>query len=151
MSTSQPTRTAQAWSTAHVSEPGANAPAPPRPRPTEVLSLAPEDSAAISFARERARVLERLDHSASVRRLLRALYVGLSLWFTVILLDLYVTQVTGEGDLVVFCWSRILGSLVMEPARGMAASIQVGQNRPRIVSVREVAPTMWFALREVGL
>src|SRR5689334_763066 len=88
MSTSQRTRTSHNGLPRHDRVPGASELPPARPHATEVVSLGAEDGAAISFARERARALERLDHSASVRRLKRALNVGLSLWFTIILLDL---------------------------------------------------------------
>jgi eukaryotic-like serine/threonine-protein kinase len=79
---------------------------------TEILPLTGEaDGAAVSFARERERAMARLDHSASVRRLRRALSIGLVLWLSVLGLDLFVTQFVGEGDLSTFVWCRAVGAL----------------------------------------
>src|ERR1041384_5670133 len=66
---------------------------------TELLPLGESDAAVISFARERDRVLQRSEHSAAVRRLRRALSIGIWIWLGTIVLDLWVTQVTGEGNL----------------------------------------------------
>jgi hypothetical protein len=57
------------------------------------------DSAAVSFAREREHALTRSEHSSAVRRLRRALSVGVSVWAGSTVLDLYVTQFAHEGDL----------------------------------------------------
>ncbi|HTV18195.1 MAG TPA: serine/threonine-protein kinase [Polyangiaceae bacterium] len=80
---------------------------------TELLPLAPGDAPAVSFTRERDRVLERLDHAASVRRLRRSLSIGICLWLSVLSLDLYVTEVAGEGDLWTFISCRAIGALVL--------------------------------------
>jgi hypothetical protein len=79
---------------------------------TEILPVAEVDGAAISFARARELALARLDHSASVRRLRRALTMGLFLWSFSILLDLFVTRVAHEGDATVFAYCRALVLLV---------------------------------------
>jgi hypothetical protein len=71
------------------------------------------DSAAISFARERERAVARLDHSAAVSRLQRALLIGLPIWLVTAWLDLFITQVAEEGSLQLFAWSRAIGALVV--------------------------------------
>jgi hypothetical protein len=78
---------------------------------TEILPLAVADAAAVSFARERERALMRLDHSASVRRLRRALTIGLVLWVSVLVLDVFITRFVGEGDLHTFVACRLAGAL----------------------------------------
>jgi len=46
------------------------------------------DRAAVSFARERERALARLDHTASIIRLRRAMMVGVPVWLSAMLLEL---------------------------------------------------------------
>jgi eukaryotic-like serine/threonine-protein kinase len=64
------------------------------------------DGAAVSFERERERALARLDHTASIIRLRRALMVGLPVWMSAMLLDWLVTSVSGIGSLPTFLWLR---------------------------------------------
>jgi serine/threonine-protein kinase len=85
----------------------------PAAAPTEELPLEPMDGATVSFARERARVLSRLDHSASVRRLRRSLSIGIWVWLASILLDVFVTQFTGDGRLWLFLTLRVVVALVV--------------------------------------
>jgi serine/threonine-protein kinase len=75
------------------------------------LPLDALDAAVISFARERERVLRRSEHSASVRRLRRALNIGVWIWLGTTLLDVWVTLVTGEAGLLYFLVLRALGTL----------------------------------------
>jgi len=84
-----------------------------REQRTEVLPAGGPDANVVSFSRERERVLGRLDHAAAVRRLRRALAIGLCLWLSVLWLDWYVTQVAGEGDLLVFASARLFGAGVL--------------------------------------
>src|SRR5690606_6472027 len=107
MATSVPlhTRTAPAAVAAPRSESAA--------QPTEELPLAPVDGRAVSFARERERVLSRLDHSASVRRLRRSLSIGIWVWLASMLLDVLVTQLTSEGRLPLFLGLRALIALLV--------------------------------------
>ena len=54
---------------------------------TEVLPAWGQDAATVSFSREHERMLARLDHAASLRRLQGAGAIGLCLWLSVLPLD----------------------------------------------------------------
>jgi len=77
------------------------------------LPLEEADEAAVSFARERERALARLDHTASVVRLRRALMVGFPIWVSSILLDLLVTYVSGEGSFELALALRAFASVIV--------------------------------------
>jgi tRNA A-37 threonylcarbamoyl transferase component Bud32 len=68
-----------------------------------------EDRAVQSFTLERQRAVERCEHSASVRRLCRAVSIGLVVWPATSLLDWWVTSMAGTGDLNTFLTLRVLG------------------------------------------
>jgi hypothetical protein len=80
---------------------------------TEIVSTSIIDEAAISFALERERALARSDHAASVRRLRRAVAIGICVWAGAGLLDLFVTQIGQEGSLEALLISRAIGTVVM--------------------------------------
>jgi eukaryotic-like serine/threonine-protein kinase len=70
------------------------------------------DSAALSFARERETALTRAEHSASARRLQRALSIGVCVWAASTLLDLYVSRVAHEANLKLLLALQGIGTLV---------------------------------------
>jgi eukaryotic-like serine/threonine-protein kinase len=76
-------------------------------------SLGTADQAAISFARERERVLQRSEHTASVQRLRRALGIGLIVWLATVPYDIWITRFTGEGDLTAFLILRVAGVILI--------------------------------------
>src|SRR5262245_48047484 len=80
---------------------------------TEPLADGPMDSAALSFALGRERVLSRLDHSAAVVRLRRALGAGLFVWLGAGALDLFVAEFALEARLQTLFACRAVGSLVV--------------------------------------
>jgi eukaryotic-like serine/threonine-protein kinase len=82
-----------------------------QPATTEILSLSP-DAAARSFELERGRALAQSEHSASVGRLLRSLYVGLGVWLATIPFDLGVALLTGEGHLPILLAMRAMGIVI---------------------------------------
>ena len=86
--------------------------APPAAR-TEPLIEPRVDEAALSFALGRERVLGRLDHSAAVRRLRRALSIGMFIWVGAGCLDLFVAEFAHEARLMTLLQFRALGTLVM--------------------------------------
>jgi eukaryotic-like serine/threonine-protein kinase len=79
------------------------------PVTTEILPVSGPDAAARSFALERGRALTQSEHSASVDRLRRSLYVGLGVWLATIPFDLGVALLTREGHLPVFLVMRAMG------------------------------------------
>ena len=84
------------------------------PLRTEPIAEAPPlDSAAQSFALGRERVLSRLDHSAAVIRLRRALSAGLLVWLGAGSLDLFVAGFAHEADLGTLFFYRGIGSLLV--------------------------------------
>ncbi|HTV23905.1 MAG TPA: hypothetical protein VMG12_34680, partial [Polyangiaceae bacterium] len=102
---------------------------PARPGETPPGERPQPDAAAIDFARERERAVARSQHSAAVRRLHRAVKVGIPLWSATALLDVWVTTVIGAGNLVVFLALRALGVL-------MGLVIHAVLSRPREPSPR---------------
>jgi serine/threonine-protein kinase len=81
--------------------------------PREETSSLGAAEAAISFARERERALQRSEHTASVQRLRRALCIGLIVWLATVPYDVWITHYTGEGDLPTFLILRACGVLLI--------------------------------------
>ena len=71
------------------------------------------DEAAVSFALERERALARTEHTGAVQRLRRVLAIGIFVWAGAAALDVFVTQVGGEGSLVALLLSRAIGTIVV--------------------------------------
>jgi serine/threonine-protein kinase len=84
----------------------------PEPARTEPIANR-LDAAALSFALGRERVLSRLDHSASVVRLRRALIAGLLVWLGAGASDLFVAEFAHEADLWTLFTFRGIGALVV--------------------------------------
>jgi tRNA A-37 threonylcarbamoyl transferase component Bud32 len=83
------TRTSEPAPSAEVADPSG------RDGPSSLtLPLATHEAeqAAVSFARERERVLQRSEHTASVRRFEKAVSIGLGLWFGTIVADWWVIE-----------------------------------------------------------
>jgi eukaryotic-like serine/threonine-protein kinase len=80
---------------------------------TELLPLNEAEAAAVSFSLERARVLRRSEHSASIRRLHRALSIGVFIWVSTIVPDVWITLRLGVGDLSFFLMMRAIGVAVV--------------------------------------
>src|SRR5262245_17840074 len=80
--------------------------------PTEVLDLGAPDSAAVSFARERALALERSEHSAAVRRLRRAIVIGSCVYVALFSMDVWVMAYTGLDGLPTLLVLRVVGCLL---------------------------------------
>jgi serine/threonine-protein kinase len=79
---------------------------------TEPLAMSDVDLAALDCVTERERRIRRSEHSANVQRLRRGLGIGVAAWVGSTLLDLFVTQFAGEGNLPMFLVSQGLGTLV---------------------------------------
>jgi hypothetical protein len=60
--------------------------------PTVPLGAEPAEQAALSFALERGRVLQRSEHTASVRRLEKAATIGSFLWSATIVADAWIIE-----------------------------------------------------------
>jgi hypothetical protein len=117
---------------------GPDPPLPDEPAPSAPVRASGEmavqmDSAAVSFERERERALARLDHTASIIRLRRALMVGLPVWMSAMLLDWLVTRVSGEGSLPTFLWLR-----------GGTAVLLVGTTWRLWRQPEPSVPALWF-------
>jgi eukaryotic-like serine/threonine-protein kinase len=76
------------------------------------LDLDGPDSAAVSFALERERVLQRTEHTGSVRRLRRALTLGGPAWSVSVLMDWWVASVGGGGPFWFYIAARLCGGMV---------------------------------------
>jgi hypothetical protein len=79
---------------------------------TAPLDLDGRDSAAVSFALERERVLERTEHTGSVRRLRRAMTLGGPAWSASVLIDWWAVTVGGASPAWFFIFARIIGGVV---------------------------------------
>jgi hypothetical protein len=75
------------------------------------LSLGPHepDAAAIDFARERERVLQRAEHIANGQRLAKALRLGIPLWLASFGMDAYAVHLAGTGDIRQIVTLRLVG------------------------------------------
>jgi hypothetical protein len=100
-------------------EPASHGPPPSSVTPSERTEHFPSqvDGAALGFALERERARLASEHSAAVRRLRRGLCIGLGVWVGSTLLDLYITELAGEGNLVLFmaaqCLVTVMGLIVL--------------------------------------
>jgi hypothetical protein len=76
------------------------------------LPLGPHepDTAAIDFARERERVLQRAEHIANGQRLARALHLGIPLWLASFGMDAYAVHLAGTGDIRRIVCLRLVGA-----------------------------------------
>jgi eukaryotic-like serine/threonine-protein kinase len=101
-----PTRTSDGafgWPAAEQPEGGA----PSRLDATVSIDIESPEGAAVSFALERERVLQRSEHSASVQRLRQALTLGAPLWLASLVLDWYAVQVAAAGPFWHFVMARV--------------------------------------------
>jgi len=105
------TRTAEAPTPSRES--GAGAPADgSSPARTEVLQGSKMDTAAVSFAQERERAMQRTSHSKAVRQLRLALTAGLFVWTSAAFMDLIVSRYAGDADLETLLTNRAVGTVV---------------------------------------
>jgi serine/threonine-protein kinase len=79
---------------------------------TEPLATSDVDASALSFTMERERVFRQTEHSANVQRLRRGFAIGLGVWVCSIVVDLFVTQIAGEGNLVLFLSLQSVGTVL---------------------------------------
>ena len=79
---------------------------------TEPLASSDVDVSALSFSIERERMFRQTEHSGNVQRLRRGLGIGVALWAGSTVVDLFVTQISGEGNLAMFLVSQAIGTLV---------------------------------------
>jgi len=99
---------------------------------TEPMATSDVDVSALSFTMERERMFRQTEHSANVQRLRRGFAIGLGIWVCSVVLDLFVTQIAGEGNLVLFLSMQSVGTVL-----GLAAFWRL--RRPPEPSVR----TLW--------
>jgi hypothetical protein len=81
--------------------------------PTLPLPADGAERAAASFARERERVLRNSEHSASVRRLAKALSIGLGLWFGTIVADVWLIERSRDANARDILTIRFVGTLAV--------------------------------------
>jgi hypothetical protein len=98
---------------------------------TTPLDLDGRDSAAVSFALERERVLQRTEHTGSVRRLRRAMILGGPAWTASVLIDWWAVSVGGASPAWYFVFARVFGGV-------MAAAILFRLSRDPEPSPREL-------------
>jgi tRNA A-37 threonylcarbamoyl transferase component Bud32 len=106
------TRTAEVCLTPGVAAPAAQREAGHLER-TQLLPLDEAEAAAVSFSLERARVLRRSEHSASIRRLRRALSIGICIWISTLVPDVWITVWLHVGHLPTFLVARAIGVAVV--------------------------------------
>jgi eukaryotic-like serine/threonine-protein kinase len=81
--------------------------------PTVPMATHEAEQAAVSFARERERVLRRSEHTASVRRFEKAVSIGLGLWFGTIVADIWVIQRIPSASAPSILAIRLAGTLAI--------------------------------------
>jgi hypothetical protein len=80
---------------------------------TAPIDLDGRDSAAVSFSLERERVLQRTEHTGSVRRLRRALTLGGPAWAVSMLIDWWAVAVGGASPAWFFVFARVFGGVMV--------------------------------------
>ena len=105
--------------------------------PLDAESVERGEGTAESFARQRERVLQRSEHSASVHRLRQALTLGAPIWLGSVLMDWTAVAIAGAGPFWHFVLARVLGGVAgfgvvyrlrqpLEPTRRQLWMMDVG-------------------------
>jgi tRNA A-37 threonylcarbamoyl transferase component Bud32 len=130
------TRTSESVASSELADPNSRARGG-QPSPTLPLAMREAEQAAVSFARERERVLRRSEHTASVRRFEKVVSIGLALWGGTIVADWWVIERISSARAGHILAIRLAGTLAIllvfwrlrrppEPSPRLLALMDVG-------------------------